>query len=127
MPGRFRGQAFRLKRVPGRGQGAKPVTYLLLLLDDELFSLLPRLLALVLPLARSLWARLFCVLALPPLLAACARLPLPRLEEDDDLEVRGAIDISCSDVVRPAHHARDHTVTLGAAPWLSVGCVCTSM
>jgi hypothetical protein len=100
---------------------------LLLLLDDELFSLLPRLLALVLPLARSLWARLFCVLALPPLLAACARLPLPRLEEDDDLEVRGAIDISCSDVVRPAHHARDHTVTLGAAPWLSVGCVCTSM
>jgi hypothetical protein len=98
-----------------------------LLPRDELFSPLPRLVALVLPLARSLCARLFCVLALPPLLAACARLPLPRLEEDDDLEVRGAIDISCSDVVRPAHHARDHTVTLGAAPWLSVGCVCTSM
>lgn len=65
------------------------------MLRDELFSLLLRLLALLLllPLARSLWARLFCVLALPPLLAAWARLELPRLEEDD-LEDRAAIDIS---------------------------------
>lgn len=66
----------------------------MLLLRDELFSPLLRLLALLLPLARSLWARLLCVLALPPLLAACARLLLPLLEEDD-FEVRGAIDISC--------------------------------
>jgi hypothetical protein len=63
---------------------------LLLLRLEEL----PRLLALLLPLARSLWARLFCVLALPPLLAAWARLLLPLLEEDDDFELRVAIDIS---------------------------------
>jgi hypothetical protein len=37
-----------------------------------------------LALARSLWAALFCVLALPPLLAAWARLDFP--EEEDDLE-----------------------------------------
>lgn len=35
-------------------------------------------------LARSLCALLFWLLALPPLLAACARLDFP--EEDDDLE-----------------------------------------
>ena len=72
------------------------------MLRDELFSLLLRLLALLLPLARSLCARLFCVLALPPLLAAWARLELPRLEEDD-LEDRAAIDISlgCSAASAP--------------------------
>jgi hypothetical protein len=96
-----------------------------LLLRDVLFSLLLRLLALLLPLARSLLDLL--MLALPPLLAACARLLLPLLEEDDVFEVRGAIDISCSDVVRPAHHASSHTVTLGLQPGVSVGCVCASV
>jgi hypothetical protein len=50
-------------------------------------------------LARSLCARLFWVLALPPLLAACARLDFPEdgeddLEEDEEVEVRDAI--ACS-------------------------------
>jgi hypothetical protein len=48
-----------------------------LLPEDEDLLLLP------LALARSLWALLFCVLALPPLLAACARLILPEEDEDD--------------------------------------------
>jgi hypothetical protein len=46
------------------------------LLDEELRP--------PLALARSLCAALFWVLALPPLLAACARLDFP--EEEDDLE-----------------------------------------
>lgn len=61
---------------------------MLLLREDERLPLLrppdeERLLPLAL--ARSLWARLFWVLAFPPLLAACARLIFPE-EEDDDLE-----------------------------------------
>jgi hypothetical protein len=95
-----------------------------LLLRDELFSpcWLLRLL-LPLPLARSLWARLFCVLALPPLLAAWARLPALRPEDEDDFDERDAIDSSCSDVVRHAPAARSHTQTLGAPVLLCVGCV----
>jgi hypothetical protein len=51
-----------------------------LLLDDEALGPL-------FALARSLWALLSCVLALPPLLAAWARLILP--EEDEDEEADG--------------------------------------
>jgi hypothetical protein len=54
----------------------------LLLLRDERLLLLE--LRPPLALARSLWALLFCVLALPPLLAASARLDFPA--EEDDLE-----------------------------------------
>jgi hypothetical protein len=68
----------------------------------------PWLLRLLLPLARSLCALLFCELALPPLLAASARLPLLRLDDDDDLELRDAIDISFDDVLRQAHDALCH-------------------
>jgi hypothetical protein len=53
---------------------------LLLLPDDERLPLLA--------LARSLCALLFCVLALPPLLAAWARVIFPE-EEEDDLEEDG--------------------------------------
>lgn len=80
---------------PGR------VLYLLLLLLERL----PLLLLLEeerlppLALARSLCALLFWLLALPPLLAACARLDLPEdaedLEEDED-ELRDAIACSLS-------------------------------
>jgi hypothetical protein len=84
---------------------------LLLLLLDDLSPLL--LVRLLLPMARSPCALLFCVLALPPLLAAWARLPLPLLEEDDDFELR-AIDISFGHVLRPAQDAQRHTVTLEA-------------
>jgi hypothetical protein len=80
---------------------------LLFLLPLDFFSP-PWLLRLLLPLARSLCALLFCELALPPLLAASARLPLLRLDDDDDLELRGAIDISFGDVLRQAHHAPRH-------------------
>jgi hypothetical protein len=67
----------------------------LLLLLDERLLLLPALL----PSARSLCALLFCVLALPPLLAACARLIFPDEEEDgledaEEEELRDAI--ACS-------------------------------
>jgi hypothetical protein len=77
---------------------------LLLRLEERL--LLPLLpedarLPLLRALARSLWALLFCVLALPPLLAACPRLILPEEEDGDDLpdeeedeELRDAI--ACS-------------------------------
>jgi hypothetical protein len=65
--------------------------YLLLLFEERLLLLLP------LALARSLCARLFWVLALPPLLAAWARLDLPEdddLEEEEEEELRDAI--ACS-------------------------------
>jgi hypothetical protein len=78
---------------------------LLLLLPLDFFSP-PWLLSLLLPrpeLARSL----FCIPDLPPLLAAWARLLLPLLV-DDDFELRGAIDISFNNVVRPA---RSRTAT----------------
>jgi hypothetical protein len=71
----------------------------LLLLRERLLLLLPdeeRLLPLAL--ARSLWALLFWLLALPPLLAACARLDWPDdeddLEEEEEEELRDAI--ACS-------------------------------
>lgn len=80
-----------------------PWRHLLLLLREE-ERLLPELLRLPddeerLPpfaLARSLCARLFWVLAFPPLLAACARLIFPEedLEEDGEEELRDAI--ACS-------------------------------
>jgi hypothetical protein len=61
------------------------------LLPDDEERLLPR------ALARSLWARLFCVLARPPLLAAWARLERPDeddLEEEEEDELRDAM--ACS-------------------------------
>jgi hypothetical protein len=66
--------------------------YLLLLLPDDFFSpaWLLRLLALLLPRARSLWASLFWLLALAPLLALSERPLLPA----EDFELRDAIDIS---------------------------------
>jgi hypothetical protein len=75
------------------------------LLRDGLFSPFWLLRLLLAPplLARSLWARLFCELALPPLLAAWARLLPPRLEDGEDFGIRDAIDISFDGVVRPAH------------------------
>jgi hypothetical protein len=68
--------------------GGRPDQRLLRLPD---FFSPPWLLRLLLPraLARSLCALLFCVLALPPLLAACARL---ELLPDEDLDERDAID-----------------------------------
>jgi hypothetical protein len=60
-----------------------------------------------LALARSLGVRLFWLLALAPLPAA-----LLRPDEDEDFELRDAIDISLSSVLRPAHHARRHSPTL---------------
>jgi hypothetical protein len=90
--------------------------HLLFLLPLDFFSP-PWLLRLLLPLARSLWARLFCVLALPPLLAASARLPLLRLDGDDDLELRGAIDISFGNVLRQAHHAPCHKADSRIGSW----------
>jgi hypothetical protein len=70
-------------------RGIERPAYLLLLLLD--FFSPPWLLRLLLrpELARSL----FCILALPPLPAAWARLLLPLLD-DDDFELRDAIDIS---------------------------------
>jgi hypothetical protein len=53
-------------------------------LPDDLLA--EDLLLLPLALARSLCALLFCVLALPPLLAACARLILPEDDEDDEAD-----------------------------------------
>jgi hypothetical protein len=92
-----------------------------LLRFDELFSpcWLLRLLVPRLALARSLCARLFWLLALAPLLAA-----LLRPEDDDDLELRDAIDISLDSVLRPTLHARDHSPTLGARSRVAVGNVC---
>jgi hypothetical protein len=96
------------------------------------------LLRLVLPMARSLWALLFWLLTLAPLLPASARLMLPlfawprlpRLPllpllllppafpaEEEDFEDA----IACSLVVRPAHRARGRALTLGAKPRSSVG------
>lgn len=75
----------------------------LLLREERLLELLPLLLLAErlppLALARSLCARLFFVLALPPLLAAWARLIFPEedgddLEEDEEEELRDAI--ACS-------------------------------
>lgn len=71
-------------------RGSRPGRHLLLLLDDLLPELpLERLpLALARPLEERLWA-----LALPPLLAAWARLDLPDEEEDleEEEELRDAI------------------------------------
>jgi hypothetical protein len=66
------------------------LAYLLLLLALDFFSpTLLRLLALLLPLARSLWASLFWLLALAPLLAASERPLLPA----EDLGIRDAIEM----------------------------------
>jgi hypothetical protein len=93
---------------------------LLLRLEERSPCWLLRLLLPRLALARSLWARLFCVLARPPLLAA---LPRPE-EDDDDFELRDAIDISLSSLLRPAPHACGHSPTLGARPAGAVGGIC---
>lgn len=82
-------QAFLFELPPA--QAGKPA-YLLLLLPLDFFSppwLLRLLLALLLPLARSLWASLFWLLAFAPLLAASDRLLLP----PEDLELRDAIEM----------------------------------
>jgi hypothetical protein len=74
--------------------------HLELLREERLLELRPLLLPERLPplaLARSLWALLFWVLALPPLLAAWARDIFPEeddLEEDEEEELRDAI--ACS-------------------------------
>jgi hypothetical protein len=75
--------------------------HLLLLLREERL-LLPEL-RLPLALARSLCALLFCELALPPLLAAWARLILPAdgeddLEDEEEEELRDAIACSFGSV-----------------------------
>jgi hypothetical protein len=81
---------------------------LLLLLEERPLLLLPEDDDLLPPLAlaRSLCALLFCVLALPPLLAACARLDLPEEDEDDlpeeeEEELRDAIACSFGRLERP--------------------------
>jgi hypothetical protein len=73
---------------------------LLLLFEERLLPLLDEDRLPPLALARSLCALLFWVLALPPLLAACARLIFPEEDEDDlpdeeDEELRDAIACSC--------------------------------
>jgi hypothetical protein len=94
--------------------------YLLLLLEERLLLLLPPL-----ALARSLCALLFWVLALPPLLAACARLDFPEDGEDfedEEEELRDAI--ACS--LGRLHHDRPsqcfgHAVNLGRPAARTVG------
>jgi hypothetical protein len=65
---------------------------------DDFFSPpeLERLLALLLPRARSLCASLFWLLARAPLLAACERLMVPpeRDDEEDEDDLRDAIECS---------------------------------
>jgi len=106
MPGSACGQASATRGVPGtRHAGASPARPHLLLLREELRlepDLLPEdaearlepdllpddedLPLLPLALARSLCALLFWLLALPPLLAAWARLILPEDDEDEEAE-----------------------------------------
>jgi hypothetical protein len=78
----------------------------LLLLLEERLLLAPEL-RLLLALARSLCARLFWVLALPPLLAACALPDLPEdeddLEDEEEEELRDAM--ACSFGLRGRHLA----------------------
>jgi hypothetical protein len=76
-----------------------------------------------LALARSLWALLFCELALPPLLAACARLIFPEGDEDleGEEELRDAIACSfgwlvngrCSCCGRPVNLGRRNARPVG--------------
>jgi hypothetical protein len=92
---------------------------LLLLLEERLLLLL-----LPLALARSLCARLFWVLALPPLLAAWARLDFP---EDDDLleeeeeELRDAIACSLGRLNDRPSSCSGHAVNLGRPSTRTVG------
>jgi hypothetical protein len=77
-----------------------------------------------LALARSLCARLFWVLALPPLLAAWARLDFP---EDDDLleegeeELRDAIACSLGRLNDRPSSCSGHAVNLGRPSTRTVG------
>jgi hypothetical protein len=78
-----------------------------LLLPDEERLLLP------LALARSLCALLFCVLALPPLLAAWARLEREDedddgLEEEEEEELRDAIACSLGWLTTAVRNACGH-------------------
>jgi hypothetical protein len=94
----------------------------LLLLFDELFSPCELLRLLLLPrlaLARSLCARLFWLLALGPLLAA-----LLRPEDDDDLELRDAIDISLNSVIAAGALCALPKHTLGWQTMSAVGSIC---
>jgi hypothetical protein len=99
--------------------GRRGADYLLLLLEErllpELELRLPERLLLPLALARSLWALLFWVLALPPLLAACARLDLPDDEEDleEEEELRDAIACSFGRLMTAAVAACGLLLNLG--------------
>jgi hypothetical protein len=73
----------------------------------------------LLALARSLCAALFWLLAFAPL-----PVLLRPDEEDDDFELRDAIDDSLSSVLRPAHRARGHRLTLGMRRCDAVGARC---
>jgi hypothetical protein len=71
-------------------------------------------------LARPLCPALSRLLALVPLPVALLRPD----EEDDDFELRDAIDDSLSSMLRPAHHARGHRPTLGMRRRDAVGARC---
>ena len=92
-------------------------------LPEELLLRLPERL-LPLALARSLCARLFCVLALPPLLAAWARLERPEDDEDgleEEEELRDAIACSLVGLHRAACSCCGHPVNLGRRSAKPVG------
>jgi hypothetical protein len=95
----------------------------LLLRLEELFSpcwLLRLLLLSRFALARSLWARLFWLLALAPLLAALLR---PE-DDDDDLELRDAIDISLNSFIAAGALCALPKQTLGWQTTSAVGSIC---
>jgi hypothetical protein len=115
-------------REPGIPGGGRRPPYLLLLLPLDFFSppwLLRLLLPLLRALARSLWALLFWLLALPPLLAACARLMLPPGEED--LEFRDAMEMLPWLWRGRRRCAKAAAWTLGVRVETSVGCVCVAV
>jgi len=100
---------------------------LLLLLPLDFFSppWLPRLL-LARALARSLGALLLWLPALPPLLAACARLE-PPLDGEEDLEVRDAIEMLLGCDADSTRCACSAARTLGVPIQVSVGCGCVAL
>ena len=104
-----------------------PPPHLLLLLEERLLPELLRLPERLVPraLARSLWALLFWVLALPPLLAACARLERPDdgedLEEEEE-ELRDAMACSLGRWLDGRQAITcSHGVNLGRSPAAAVG------
>jgi hypothetical protein len=104
------------------GLFASGPAYLLLLLPLDFFSP-PELLRLLLLLPllawlRSLWVSLLPLLDMLPL--------LPLLFDEEDFELRDAIDISLDRFLRP-YGCTGHALTLGAPRDVSVGCVCRSL